>query len=166
MEDKRVIQAGHYIGAIDDYGISTNQKGDAQVFIKFKINKGEGQGYADLIWFGSLSDKKKPEAKKSPAQYTISTLLDCDFSGQEVEDMAGGPANEVLRLGKEMALEIEDNQYNDKLTSRIKWVNIIGAGGVKRVSKEELTGKTNTSALRAMLLKEKETRPPTEDVGF
>jgi hypothetical protein len=170
MEDKRVIQAGYYEGSVEDYGISNNSKGDLQAFIKFKIKKDDGEGFVSLTWFGGLSEKIAPGKDKSPASWTIHTLLDCGFKGQEAEDLAGGITSGVIDPGREMALTVQDNTYNDKLTSRIAWVNIIGSGGgQKNLSKEELTGKINSSSLRAMLLKERQNRPSDDTlkgIGF
>lgn len=171
-EDKRVIGAGEHLGECVDYGISKNSKGEPQAFLKFKINKGEGLGFCHLTWFGGLSDKIPQGKEHPPAHYTVKTLLDCGFQGQEVEDLAGGIDANVIPGGRTMQLTIEDNLYEDKLSSRIKWINIVGAGGPKKMSKEELVGKTNTSALRAMLLKEKQNRPteampePDPDIPF
>lgn len=165
MEDKRQLPAGSYIGKIEDYGIFKKDE-KASAFIKFKIDKGPGQGFAELTWFGSLSTIKKETAKKSPMEYTVTTLLDCGFSGADIEDLATGPGNETLKLGTEMSLEIEDNIYQDKQTSRIKYVNVLGAGGLKRATKEEVAGTVDTSAFRAMLLKGKENRPTGDDIGF
>lgn len=164
MEDKRVLPAGSYIGSIEDYGISESKSKQPQAFIKFKVNKGEGEGFANLTWFGGLSEKVPKDKDNAPAHYTVKTLLDCGFSGQEVEDLAQGIASGVIPHGKEMALEIEDNEYEGVTRSRIKWVNVIGARGPKKMSKDELAGKTNTSALRAMLLKEKQNRPSEEPI--
>ena len=167
-EDKRQLSAGTYEGEVEDYGISKNGKGDPQAFVKFKIMKGEGEGFAELTWYGGLSNSKKPEAKKSPAEYTIATLLDLGFKGMEVEDLATGPHGNSIDPGRVMSLTIEDNLYEDKLYSRIKYINALGAGGPKKLTKEELTGKTDTSALRAILLKEKANRPdnPADGIGF
>lgn len=167
-EDKRILPEGYYTGTIEDYGISKTTKDQAQAFIKFKIRKGEGEGFAMLTWYGSLSEKVPQGKENAPAFYTVKTLLDCGFKGDEVEDLAQGITSGVIEKGKEMQLTVQDNLFNDKLTSRIAWVNIIGSGGAKSLSKEELVGKTNTSALRALLLKEKANRPADEpiDVGF
>ncbi len=167
-EDKRVLGAGQYVGTIEDYGISESKESKApQAFVKFKIMKGEGDGFAELTWFGGFSNEIKEGNKKSPAQWTVSTLLDCGFSGQEVEDLSTGPEGKTLELGKEMSLVVEDNDYKGVVRSRIKWVNRLGAGGPKKVSKDELSGKMNTSALRAMLLKGRENMPPQEeDIPF
>lgn len=164
-QDKRQLPQGNYVGKIEDYGIF--KKDDkASAFIKFKIDKGEGNGFAELTWFGGLANTKKEGAKKTPMEYTVTTLLDCGFSGADIADLATGPGNEVLKLGTEMALVVEDNLYNDELTTRIKYVNVLGAGGLKRATVEELAGKVDTSAFRAALLKGKENRPSTEDIGF
>lgn len=166
MEDKRVIPAGQYLGSIEDFGISKSSKDQPQAFIKFKINKGERLGFCNLTWFGGLSEKVPQGKENSPAHWTVKTLLDCGFTGQEVEDLALGVEGNSLQLGKEMSLTIQDNEYEDKLTSRIQWVNVVGGGGPKKMSKEDLAGKTNTSALRAMLIKEKESRPQEEEIPF
>ncbi len=167
-EDKRQLSAGTYEGEIEDYGISKNSKGDAQAFIKFKIMKGEGEGFAELTWYGGLSNAKKQDAKKSPAEYTIATLLDCGFKGMEVEDLATGPHGNSIDPGRVMSLAIEDNDYEGKIYSRIKYINALGAGGPKKLTKEELTGKTDTSALRAILMTEKPNSPdnPSDGIGF
>lgn len=157
-EDKRVVPAGDYEGTIEDYGINTTSKGDPQAFIQFKVNKGEGNGFTNLTWFGSLSTKKLNNSDKSSADYTVGTLASCGFSGNEVEDLCGGKASGVLKVGTKMSLHIEDNDYNDKVTSRIKYVNHPG-GGLKKLAKGDLEGKLNTSQLRAILLKERANQP-------
>jgi len=166
-EDKRVLMAGNYIGTIEDYGISKSSKDEPQAFIKFKVEKAQGEGFAELTWFGGLSEKVREGKTNSPAHYTIKTLLDCGFKGMEVEDLANGPAGGTIEFGKEMSLVVEDNLYKEVLRSQIKWVNKLG-GGMKSLSKEELVGKTNTSSLRAMLLKEKASRPEEleEEIPF
>ena len=68
-QDKRQLECGMYEGEVENYGIMKNSKGEPNAFIKFKINKGEGQGFAELTWFGGLSDKVGEKAKKSPAAY-------------------------------------------------------------------------------------------------
>ncbi len=159
-QDKRQLECGMYEGEVENYGIMKNSKGEPNAFIKFKINKGEGQGFAELTWFGGLSDKVGEKAKKSPAAYTISTLLDCGFKGKEVEDLALGTSGDTIDLGRVMAITIEDNLYNDVVSSRIKWINPVGSTGkMETMGKDEVTTKINSSALRAMLLKEKEAKP-------
>ena len=158
-EDKRQLPQGNYVGKIEDYGVSNSKAGKAQAFIKFKIDKGPGEGYAELTWFGGLSNEVAQGKKRSPMSRTVETLLDCGFKGNDTDDLATGPGNEVLKLGTEMSLTIQDDEYEGVLRSKIAWVNVVGAGGVKRATKEELAGKIDTSAFRAMLLKGKETRP-------
>jgi hypothetical protein len=170
-EDKRILNAGDYEGAIEDYGIKSTTKGDPQVFIQFKVNKGEGQGFANLTWYGGLSTNKSDKVDKSPAEYTVETLIACGFSGGDVEELCGGIASNSLKVGTKMSLHIEDNNYNEKITSRIKYVNRPGSG-IKRLGKADLDGKLNTSKLRAILLQEKSQQPsegmPTteEDLPF
>ena len=165
-EDKRTLVAGFYDGEIVDYGIKLAKKegGDPQAFIKFRIKKGDGEGHAELTWFGGLSNKIGSNAKRSPMSYTVSTLLDCGFKGNDTDDLAMGPANEVLAIGNLMSLTVEDNDYDGKTTSRIKYVNPLGSSGIKRATPDELNGKIDSSAFRAMLLQQKENKP-SEDGG-
>jgi hypothetical protein len=171
-EDKRQLAPGSYEGTIEDYGISKNSKDKPQAFIKFKIMKGEGQGFAELTSYGGLSEVVAEGKKKSPAERTITVLLDCEFSGMNPTDLASGRQGGTIALGKAMALTIQDNDYKDVLRSQIAFVNPLGGGGMKTLSKDEVEGKVNTSALRAILLKQKENRPTEgmpaseEDIPF
>ena len=123
-----------------------------------------------MTWYGGLSEKIAEGKKKSPAERTITVLLDCGFNGMNVTDLASGRHGKTLGLGAAMSLTIQDNEYEGVVRSQIAFVNPLGGGGIKSISKEETEGKVNASALRAILLKEKANRPtegmPEEDIPF
>lgn len=165
------VDAGYYNGKIVDYGISeARSSGQPQAFIEFEVIDGvlDGQPCSTpprLKWFGGLATKASKEGDTPPIEWTVKTLLDCEFSSEAVENMAAGPASECLKIGHEMSLTIEDNEWDGKVSSRIKWVNIKGStGAAKKMSHEEAAGKLNTSALRAVLLREKQKRATGADV--
>jgi hypothetical protein len=117
------MKDGRYSAVVKDYGISETQAGDPQVFIAFDVAHGEGT--ETLTWFGSLKEGKAQEI-------TLKGLLAAGFTGKDVSELADGPDGGALPLGIEVSLVIENEEYEGKTRTRIRWVNKPGSGGVQR----------------------------------
>ncbi len=153
----RLLDPGTYRGKIVGYGISQTLSGSNQAFVTFEVPLQAG-GSVKISWYGGLSVDAKP-GKKAPAEYTLATLLDCGFEGEGVEVIAGGPDSNSLPLGREMDLVVEDNVYEDKVSSRIKYVNDPNVSrGPKSVSFDDASKSLNVGSLRAVLLRKKQER--------
>ena len=130
----KLIEPGHYVGKIVDYGIPETQKEYPQVAVTFEIETTEG--VRRITWFGSLH----PNAQK----YTIDQLLYCGLQGNSLASMADGVQSGALNLDLELDLKVEHNTYNDKTTHRVSFINPLGGRGFKKMSeamaKTKLTG--------------------------
>ena len=89
------------------------KNGNAQVAMVFTITSGDHEG-RDCVWFGSFSD--------NAFEITTKALDACGFMGDDLGTL------EDQDLDQPVEIEVEHNDYNDKVTARVKWVNTLGAG--------------------------------------
>jgi hypothetical protein len=150
------LKQGMYEGFIDDYGISNTKAGKKQAFIIFVIPTEEGGEYRQT-WYGQL------ESGDSSLQITVRRLLDCGFTGADIELMAEGRESGCLEIGRKMNLDIEENEWplgSGKISPKIKAVYPPGVTpGPGRSSKEEVKSTLNLSQIKAEILKQRESRP-------
>ena len=116
MFDK--IPAGRHSAKVIDYGLGETKNGDPQVKIRFKL---DGDG-SEITWFGSLKEGRAREI-------TIDALLVCGMVGDDLNDLSGGAGSGILNEKKSVSIVVEDEEYNGKTTTKVKWINDIDGGG-------------------------------------
>ncbi|MGH2612073.1 MAG: hypothetical protein ACRDFB_03365 [Rhabdochlamydiaceae bacterium] len=153
------VKPGIYQGEIKDYGISQTKGGDKQAFMIFEIKDDADISYR-LTWYGLLNPVAKNPGSRAPLEFTVKVLLDCGFDGMDLTVIAGGIESNSIPLDRKMSLTIEDNEWEGNVTSKIRFVNPLGfSTGPNRVSFETVTQTLDVNALRAELLKQRESRP-------
>lgn len=96
--------------------------GKEQVAVTFQLMDSEGALGPMLTWFGYFTEQTFPR--------TVEGLRHCGWQGDDLSDLSGIDANEV-------SLVVENEEYEGKTYSKIRWVNAAGGGGV--TLKEQLT---------------------------
>lgn len=109
------ITPGNYTASPIDCGISETKSGKPQVFVTFLIPQIEKK----ITWFGGLSSDKAIEI-------TGAALIRCGFRGTDLTALTSGIA--VLNQEKQVELVIENDEWEGKVYTRVKWVNEIGGG--------------------------------------
>ncbi len=149
----RKINPGSYDAKIVDYGLTETKNNKPMAFVTFGIQDAQ-DSYVELTWRGLLDPKPSAEGKKAPSEYTVKTLLDCGFKGESIENMAAGKDSNIIDIGHEMTVVVEDNEYDGETYSQIRWVNIKGeTHGPSRMTQDQASAKLPTGALRAQLMK-------------
>ena len=106
------IKPGTYLAKITNYGFTLTKDGNMQVSILFSFDTDK-----QLAWFGSLKDGKAFEI-------TMKTLQLMGFDGKlAIETLAQGVMSGLLDLDKEYSIKIENEEYEGKITTKIKWIN-------------------------------------------
>lgn len=105
------IEPGKYRAKIKDYKYVDGKGGKPQAWVEFGLFQGPNFSY-----YGNLST---PEQK----EYTVKNLLTLGATQDNILDVAKGPAGGVLDMDKEFELVIEDNEWQGKVSSRIKFIN-------------------------------------------
>lgn len=98
----------------DRFGRSGAPKNTAQVLLYFQILEGEYKGRR-VPWFGFFT----PDT----VNRTMESLRYCGWKGTDLRKL--GPLDQVVEI------EIEVNDYNDRQSNRVKWVNRPGGGAMK-----------------------------------
>lgn len=96
-----------------DFGLTKNDRD--QVAVEFEILEGEDAGEF-ITWYGYFTDDT--EAR------TIDSLRNCGWQGDDLTELKGMGSRKVQ-------LVIEDETYEGKVHSRVRWVNRFGGNGVQ-----------------------------------
>ncbi len=100
------------------FGVSSN--GNEQVVVNFEILDGEHAGET-MAWFGSFTDKT--------ADKTLEGLRNCGWRGSDLATASTGP------LEQEVSIVVQEEEYQGKVRSKIRWVNRPGGGGAFKLEK-------------------------------
>jgi hypothetical protein len=98
-----------------ELGLSKNKT--EQIAVRFEILDGEFAGHF-ITWFGYFSDAARDR--------TMEALRTCGWNGDDILALTGMGSCKV-------SLVIEDEHYQGKTHSKVRWVNRLG-GGVKMAS--------------------------------
>jgi hypothetical protein len=138
MTEENKIMPGEYTGKVTDYGISETKAGMPQVFIKFTFN----ENGKSLTWFGGLSSDKALD-------FSGKNLIRCGFRGTDLTVLANGVAANALNTNKDLQLVVENETYEGKTRTKIKFINEIGgvqskldvAGAVQKLAGLNIAGR-------------------------
>lgn len=122
--NERISLAGTHKAKVVDFEFGT-ANGKEQVALMFQITSGEHEGKS-IAWFGYFTEKT--------AERTMESLRYCGWHTDTLADLSGVTDNEV-------EIVVEDETYEGKTRSKVKWVN--------RASKLNLKDKMDANALQA-----------------
>lgn len=105
------IKPGTYKAKIADYGVVLSQKGQPQVKVVFSLETG-----TKFSWFGGISSEQQ-------TAITTKTLFTMGATSDTIDKVENGPSGNALNTAKTYELVIEDNEYNGKVSQRIKYIN-------------------------------------------
>jgi hypothetical protein len=117
-----MLPAGTYRAQALDGHLGYTSKGKEQIVVKFVIVDGPQKDQA-LTWFGFFSD--------ACFDRTIQSLRYCGWQGDDVSDLSGIDRHAV-------DLVVEHDEYQGKVTPKVRWINQIGGGlGMSAAQAEE-----------------------------
>lgn len=117
------IAPGTYKAHIKSYGVGKPKDGKRPpIFVEFELDTEEKDNPPVLTWYGQMSDSTKPGSKKHPYEITIETLLKLGLKGNDPYAVAENKAG-ILNTIQEYEVVVEDNEYNGKINSRIRYIN-------------------------------------------
>ena len=114
MEDYSVVANGTYKARAIDGVLCKTSTGKEQVAIRFQL-LAEGYGGIEVTWFGFFTPKTE--------RRTLDALDYMGWDGEDISELAGIGQNEV-------EIVIENEVYQDKKNSKVRWVNRVGGGGL------------------------------------
>ncbi len=120
-------------------------KNNAQVVVSFRFLEGPNLGVVGT-WYGSFSGKA--EAR------TLESLRFCGWAGDDLSNLVGIDANEVL-------LVVGEDTFNGKTSTRIEWVNEVGAVRMKAAMTPEQAKEFAKRMMGQVLASKKATPPKT-----
>lgn len=104
-----LVKEGVYFGTVEEHGFMEGKTGDVKAFVKVSFTT-EDKTKATLTWFGGFSTQKS-------AEYTKKTIH--DLSGMIL--LSSGVFE--LPTGKPVKITVEHNEYNGKVSAKIKYLN-------------------------------------------
>lgn len=117
-----MLPEGRFKARAIEGGLGETNDGNPQVGVRFTILDEEFHG-EEITWFGSFS-KKLGQGTKTPLERTIESLRACGWKGDDLSALEGISDNEV-------SLVIEHDDYNGKISAKVKWVNRAGGLALK-----------------------------------
>lgn len=90
-----------------EWALGLSQTGKEQIAVLFEITSGPHAGKS-ITWFGYFTDQT--------VDRTLESLRHCGWDSDSLADLDGLGENEVV-------LVVEDETYEGKTRSRVKWVN-------------------------------------------
>lgn len=136
------MKVGKHLVKVVDCGMSPDKEGNPQPFIKFKDAGGE-----DYFWRGS---RKSDESR----EWAVKALMTVGFTGTDWAEFNGVGCLD----GREVMITVENETYNGKPVTRVKWINPIH----EVMSPEEVRAKVSDKALFA----KHGAKPTKTDPGF
>lgn len=106
------IENGTYKAKAKGWQLSESSKGTPEVAVEFQLTHPELNNFT-ITWDGWLSD--------ATFDRTVESLRHCGWKGSDFNDLTGLDTNEV-------ELVIENEPFEGKTYSRVKWVNAPGGG--------------------------------------
>lgn len=134
------LKPGTYEAVIDNYGMGETKSGLPKVWIKFRVNDEEKN---NAFWEGYLHNEKSLEI-------LVKNLITMGFSGTDITLLTDGKSSGALDVNKVLELVIENENYNGKDYSKVKWINTPGGKGF---TKEEAVAKTQGYNFAGAMLK-------------
>ena len=162
------IQTGIHVGKVKDYGMTETEGKPPSVFVTFDVEFNDVtvapfQKYTkQLTWRGYLNEGKALEI-------TLKALcLALNMRGMEITALADGPEGGPIDLGREAALDIQEQEYEGKTHKKIAWVNPVGfgAGVGKRITSAEAKAKLAARNLTGAVAAFKQKEGIKDGVGF
>ena len=122
--DFEILPEGKYKARPVEAGLGESKAGNPQAAVLFRIIGGEHDN-STITWYGSFS-KNKGEGTKTPLQRTVESLRACGWQGDDLSDLSSiNEANEI-----DVGLVIEHDEYQGKVSAKVKWVNRGGGLGL------------------------------------
>lgn len=109
---------GRYKAKAKEWGLGETNSGNIQVGVLFELTEPGAEGQR-IAWYGGFTEKGAP--------ITFRALRTMGWVGSDVTELDAPAA--ALNTN-EVELVIEPETYEGKTTTKVKWVNEIGAGGV------------------------------------
>jgi hypothetical protein len=122
---ERESLAGTHRARAQEWALGVSSTGKEQVAVMFQLVGGAHDG-KHITWFGYFTD--------STVDRTLESMRHCGWDSDSIADLDSLGANEV-------ELVIEDETYEGKTRSKVKWVN--------RVSRLQMKEQMNVSQVQA-----------------
>lgn len=106
-----ILDAGTYRAKAVGAALCFTKAGAEQVAIEFELLDCEGYR---MTYFGTFGEKA--------LEHTIKALRTCGWQGDDLSSYEGVDANEV-------SLVIEHEEWEGKVSAKIRWINPVGPGG-------------------------------------
>jgi hypothetical protein len=106
---------GTFRAKAKSWGLGESGTGKEQIAINFDILT-EGAEFKSLNWYGYFTE--------DALERTVESMRHCGWTGVDVADLSGLDTNEV-------DLVVDEEEYQGKLQTKVKWVNRVGGLALK-----------------------------------
>jgi len=110
-----ISEPGEYIAKAVNFDFGKTEKGNDFIQVSFQIEEGEVDSKSFITWRGFLTD--------AAAKWTFAALRNAGWTGDALGDEMPGLGDTKVRL------VIEDEEYEDKVYKRVRWVNRVAPAG-------------------------------------
>ncbi|MBA3841074.1 MAG: hypothetical protein H0X39_00365 [Actinobacteria bacterium] len=115
MSENNFSLAGTHRARAQEWGLGVSSTGKEQLAVMFAFVGGEHDG-KHITWFGYFTD--------GAVDRTLESMRHCGWDSDSLAELDALGANEV-------ELVIEDEEYDGKVRSRVKWVNRVAKLALK-----------------------------------
>jgi hypothetical protein len=109
-----LLPKGRYRARALEYAFGMTTTGREQIAVVFEILDEQFAGQR-ITWYGFFGDDPG-RGTKTPTEITVEALRNCGWSGNDLADLSGIDANEVI-------LVVEQERFKGELHARVKFVN-------------------------------------------
>lgn len=112
---------GKYLGRAIGTEWGRSQKGNMQIAVTCEITQACDEHGKTITWFGTFSD--------AATEMAVRALRAFGWEGDDLSDLDNLDTEQCKRfLGREVELVIEEEEYDGKVRSRVRFVNEPGTG--------------------------------------
>lgn len=108
-----MMAAGRYRARAVQAALGETSTGKEQIAVEFETLDEEGAPGEHITWFGFFTEKS--------LEHTVRALRVCGWRGDDINNLDGISDNEV-------SLVVEHEEYEGKVSAKVKWVNAPGGG--------------------------------------
>lgn len=109
------LNDGKYKAKAAEWGLGETSTGKEQIAITFDLLDPDFAGQR-ITYFGFFTEES--------LQYTIKNMRTCGWEGDDLLELGGLDKNEVI-------LVVENEEYNGKVTPKVKFINALGGLALK-----------------------------------
>lgn len=122
------LQPGKYLARPVSAALGYTQNGAEQIGVCFRIDE-EGFQNETITWYGTFGTESK-NGKTAPVDITLKALRTCGWTGDDLAVFVSDDGALPPGFDRQVLLDLQEDEYDGKVTLKVRWVNDPAGGGV------------------------------------